>query len=456
MKFKQTKITDYLTLPNGGKNITHKRVGSNPTPNPHWFKHSPKRSPTPARSPEIEALLGPLIGIAKRPIFDKMIELSRGFMVYDMGLAYDLRGQPPARFYDLMLDRIARDNEFLIELWFTGEVAGLGRMLMDFTRMLTGAEQKFQLWKEKMIETAFSQRIQAYWNYEFYPNLPDEKLAWNLWLEEQITTQDRNEYFRYAGWEPKWHPKLEAVWDKDPSSKDAFYMWMKEIITDQERNKLYKIDGYLKNWHEKITLNFYRWPEIWEAFLMWRRGAIAHHRMIQTFKAHGFPEEWHRPLEINLYRYPSMFDIFRLADTVPLDPIWLAEMYKLAGYRDEDIPYFVEATEKRPLREEYRAITRQLIWMYRHGRISREDLEGQFVALGLLKRERELNLRYADLIYQSELIDEWIEILRWYHRQAWITSEDFKDRLVKLGIRKEKANLIVELERAKGYFGKYY
>ena len=111
--------------------------------------------------------------------------------------------------------------------------------------------------------------------------------------------------------------------------------------------------------------------------------------------------------------------------------------------------------ELRPLRDEMRGITTKWLWRYRFGRATLNELDAAFADLNIREKEAELLKEKAALDYEDELIDEQVEICRWNFRTARISADDFLNCLLDLGIRREKANLMVELEQAKGYYGYY-
>ncbi|MBA7646865.1 hypothetical protein ES703_54631 [subsurface metagenome] len=128
---------------------------------------------------------------------------------------------------------------------------------------------------------------------------------------------------------------------------------------------------------------------------------------------------------------------------------------KRRGVSDKDKAKIWEMLQIRPLREEVRELTRAWTVRMQFGRTTLETLEQEFIALGVKTKERELLLKKAQMDYEDELITEYVEVLQWKFRTAIISAETFLAALISTGIREEKANLIVEVEQAKGYYGYY-
>lgn len=151
--------------------------------------------------------------------------------------------------------------------------------------------------------------------------------------------------------------------------------------------------------------------------------------------------------------------MFRLADYVEVDPIWATEVMRKRGLSDEYIAKLLPMITIRPLRNE---VTRQItVWInrYKLGWCSATDLEAALDAMlskGYIHTtEKTLITEEAELKYEDELLRESISILKWKFRMGAITEADYLEGLLALGVRREKANLMVEEQKAMGYYGYY-
>jgi len=245
------------------------------------------------------------------------------------------------------------------------------------------------------------QKARYYWNKQAPWRIPDPELAFKLYMEGQITRAQMNDYFAMNGWPSELHDKLYNVFDRDP---DPFM-----------------------------------------AFGMYKRGYITESQMFSCFKSAGFDEKWHKPLYKYLERIPTFYELLRLADYVPIDPTWAAEVLRGNGYREGDIPRYVSCIVRRPLREEVRSLAGRLLFEYAHGRITRETLESELTKLGMLPEEKFLWLKWADKQYYDEVLDLQIDIIEQRIKKRNITTKEEAARLLKqLGISEEIANLMAE------------
>jgi hypothetical protein len=250
-------------------------------------------------------------------------------------------------------------------------------------------------------QSIVKEKARQYWYKEAPWRIPDPELAFKLYMEGQIARTQMNDYFAMNGWPQELHDKLYNVLDRDP---DPFM-----------------------------------------AFGMYKRGHISIEQMFSCFKIAGFDEKWHKPLYQYLEKIPTFYELLRLADYVPIDPTWAAEVLRGNGYREGDIPRYVSCIVRRPLREEVRSIAGRLLFEYAHGRITRKTLEDELTKLGMLPEEKNLWLKWADKQYYDEVLDLQIDIIEQRIKKGNITTKDEAASLLKsLGIKEEIANLMAE------------
>ena len=332
--------------------------------------------------------------------------LSTGFEAADAAK----KGGPTGDVWTLR-STIERIYGGLYDNWKAGIWKGVGGAYSSAMDNFLASGQLIYAYKTLMYHIAVTPRMRRYWNQLYTPMVPTASMAHQLYRRGEFTRSQFVTHAGYDGWDKEGAEQLLKVMSLIPSPREAFYLWKKGQITLAERNALYFTGG----------LN----------------------------------TEWHGPVTDNYYYTPTLYDLVRLADYVELDQIWATNQMRRRGLKDADIAKVWEMLRIRPLREEIRGLTEKWLWRYKYGRATLTEISDAFLDAGLRVKERELLTEKAQLDYEDELITEWIEVLRWRFRTAVITEDQFLQGLLDIPIREEKANLIVELEKAKGYYGYY-
>ena len=308
-------------------------------------------------------------------------------------------------------DDIKRLRGGLYDNWAAGIMQGMGAAYSSAMDSFINSGQLVYAAKTLAYHTAITPRMRRHWNEEFTPMVPGGGMAWVLYRRGSFTESQYFRHMAWDGWARDQAELVQAAMEHLPNPREAFYLWAKGLIPEETRNRLYF--------------------------------------------AGGFNSEWHSIMTDNYYYTPTIYDLTRMADYIELDQIWALDMMKKRGVRDRDRAKIWEMLELRPVRDEVRSLTFKWAWRYKFGRCSMDKLSDELLDLKIRPKEKELLLKKAQMDYEDELIDEWIEILRWRFRTALISEDEFMKGLIDLGIRDEKANLIVELEKAKGYYGYY-
>ena len=327
------------------------------------------------------------------------------------GVAYDQKKGGPEGDTSALFKDIQRIYGGLFDNWKAGIWHGVGAAYSSAMEQFLSSGQLLYAYKTLMYHTAITPRMRRHWNKTFTPMVPSGSMAWILLRRGEIDWDQFKLYAAYDGWDENGSNLLADSFKMLPSPRQAFYLWTKGQITDEVRDDLYF--------------------------------------------AGGFDQEWHTALTENWYYTPTLYDLTRLADYIELDQIWALDQLKRRGLKDRDRAEVWKMLQLRPLREEFRALTAKWLWRYQFGRASVDELRDAFIDMGIKSKERELLLEQAEMKYEDELIDEWVEILMWRFRTAIISEEEYLKGLLDLGIKEEKANLMVELEKAKGYYGYY-
>jgi len=240
-----------------------------------------------------------------------------------------------------------------------------------------------------------------------------------------------------------------------PNARMAWVLYRKGVFSEADFTKYAQMDGWPSSSAAWLNENWDKCPMSYDAFMWWRKGLISEEKMRSYLFGDGWDKSLHNTLIGNYWTGMRVYDLARLADFIELDQTWAVKKLKAAGLNDEDVARTWKMLEMRPLREEVRTLTTKWTWRYRMGRVSLDALGTAFDTMGVKPKEKELLIEKAELDYEDELIDEWVEILTWRFRTAVITEEEFLAGLIELGIKEEKANLIVELQKAMGYYGYY-
>jgi len=311
----------------------------------------------------------------------------------------------------LVLEYLVRTYRGLLDNWKAGMWRGVGTAYMGAMEQFLQAGKVLYSYKGLAYNIGIATRMRRHWNRVYTPSAPDARMAWDLYRRGDWSRDDFVTYAAYDGWDDAGAELLDKLFSSHPSVLQAFDWWRRGYIGQPARNQFYFGQGWDPAYHERIT--------------------------------------------DDLYHVPSSYELVRMADFVEIDQTWAIKQLKRARMKDEDIAKLWQMIELRPLREEVRGITSKYLWRYRMGRCLIEDLDAALILTGIKRKERELLTLKAELDYEDELIDEWVEILRWRFRTAVITDQEFLKGLIDLGIREEKANLMVELEKAMGYMGYY-
>jgi len=338
---------------------------------------------------------------------------------------------------------------------------------------------------------------------EAWSQIPNERAAFRMFMRGSIKYEDYKKFVVANGWEEEWHSRLYEFYEWRPNSREAFRLFRRGIIDDKYMYGLFRSQGYdprwdkvlpelyermplprdafnmlmrgvidTKGWRNYISMNeweegaadylyqiYQRLPSSHEAFYMHQKGLITVSQRDTLYRMNGYDSKYHSLLTENYYYVPTLYDLTRIADYVEIDLIWATKVLKERGLRDRDIAKIIAMLKIRPLRSE---ITRQItIWLNRRmkGWVSETDFEAAiqtYVDAGLVQStEKTLLLEEGQLKYEDELMDEKITALEWWYRTAVISDEELLAELLALGVVEEKANLMVEVLKAQGYYGYY-
>jgi len=312
---------------------------------------------------------------------------------------------------DHLRDQIVSIYRNIYDFWKAGIYQGVGGTWADAVEQFIQPGQWVAAYKTYLYQAAIAPRMIRHWNKTYTPMVPDVSMAWKAYREKIIGWPQFKTYAAYDGWSADDCDLLNEVWNREPGSFDAFTMWRKGLIKKEQRDAFYFMEGWEPDFYETLTSHYY-------------------------------------------YAF-SPYELARMADFVELDQTWALKKLRSARLNDEDSTKMWQMLQLRPLREEVRSLTSKWTWRRRMGRATEDEISNAFIGYGVKAKERELLIEKANLDYEDELVNEWVDIYTWRFRTRVITEAEFLAALIDLGINEEKSNAIVELEKAKGYTGYY-
>lgn len=163
----------------------------------------------------------------------------------------------------------------------------------------------------------------------------------------------------------------------------------------------------------------------------------------------GYSESWIAAFTKEFDYTPSAFEVMRLADYTSLDPIWVARKLRDLGMSETDIGYFLDAIIRRPLREEARSLTTEILNQYIYGWMDKDTAIRSLQDLRLKKEEIDFLVARAEFYRKRRLLELRVDIFTEMFRKELIDATSFETKLKELGLATENVNSIVALEKAK-------
>jgi hypothetical protein len=212
-------------------------------------------------------------------------------------------------------------------------------------------------------------------------------------------------------------------------------------------------------------------PSFGDAHNLLGRYAMTEEEFKKFMGWYGIPDKWYwvyselgtSPSPTMTLRYYARYvgldrdqvvDIFnKLNSGAPLDvrteDNWfLREMLRM-GRSVEWMKAFthlclIEST--RQVRDQY---AREILKDYEYGLISKDELEHELRAVGYPETQRTLLLQFADVRSDRADVIEHIKALQFSYRRGKITLEEFAAGLANLGLREDKIERLVAIEKAR-------
>lgn len=377
----------------------------------------------------------------------------------NFGVATELIGKEGAEAVVILKRAIESNYKGLYENWKAGIWHGVGNSYASAMEQFLGTGDLLWAYKHLMHRIAVTPKMTRHWMNVYRPTMPNTSLAFSLWKKDFIKEVDFETLAAYEGWPKKYIDKLKFALGSYPSAHMAYRLWARGFMPEETYKTYLRYAGWPEfkthGWDQAFKVLYAWWPSAYEAFFMWKKGIINLAERNKYYKGQGYPASLYNKITKNFEYVPTLYDLIRIADYQEVDLIWATRIMLERGMKTKDIAKFIEYLKYRPLRDEVRNLTNQLIWRYQFGRITPVAFATELDALPIGVTEKALITDYAEMRYEDELITEQMFILKWQFRMGWITEANYLAGLISLGIREEKANLIVEQEKAQGYFGYY-
>jgi len=370
-------------------------------------------------------------------------------------VAADLMGKEGASAAAILKKAIQDSYKGLYDAWVTGLWHGVGNVYSSAMEQFLGTGDLLWAYKHLMHRIAVTPKMARHWNTMYRPTRPNVSMAFNLWKRNQIKEADWKTIAKHEGWPDAYIPKLQELFTSYPNPRSAFRALARGAITTNSYEYFIMAQGWPSAWKDVFRKIYAWWPSAFEAFFMWKKGIIDKSERNKYYKGQGYTADMYEKITANFGYVPTLYDLIRIADYQEVDLIWATRIMMERGMRTKDIAKFIKYLKYRPLRDEVRNLTNQLVWRYQYGRITPVAFETELGKLPIGVTEKSLITDYAEMRYEDELITEQMFILKWQFRMGWITEANYLAALISLDIREEKANLIVEQEKAQGYFGYY-
>jgi len=168
---------------------------------------------------------------------------------------------------------------------------------------------------------------------------------------------------------------------------------------------------------------------------------------------YGFSDDWCRAIEAHLYREPRYFELTMMgeADETFADPDWWNKKVARMGYDATDGRYLQQGLKRRLARRYIDGYVSELMDLVDLGVLTPEDLRPELEEAGLSPLAVDFAVRQAEVAWQAEEIRNGIYALKQAYSRDEITEEELREGLDGLGLRAEKVDWIVHMERLKRY-----
>lgn len=190
-------------------------------------------------------------------------------------------------------------------------------------------------------------------------------------------------------------------------------------------------------------------PELSDVLELRSRQMLNDVEFARMLRYHGYDDYYHRyfdELAITPLRY---FALNAIARNGFYDYEFFENELRRSGYSKEAIKYLHQmyaATANEEMKGMFSSI---VVRRYRAGIIVDEQLDSELAALSYPEAQRRKILQGAKLYYDLDTVEDYIKALQYSYRMGKISLEQYAAELAKLGLRSDKIERLVAIERAR-------
>jgi len=274
-----------------------------------------------------------------------------------------------------------------------------------------------------------------------------------LW-RDIVPNRNMRDALRYSGYLHEWVERyMQMIW-KIPPISDLIRFVVREVITPDEFYTLAKMQGM------PAVFTKYYWdahwvlppPErTWDAFL---RGIItedAYRKFLVWYDYSPEPRPGIGISDVDImlgtqWDLPGAIETRWMWEWGIIDDEGLLEILKLRGMHPDWREKVAAGWRGMLLREEIMGLVRTAISDFRYGWITEDEFRERLEALGIPDRRIEYYLSRAEDEWERWYKEELVDIYTVAFRQGVISTEEFREALLALGMREERVDAIVWLE----------
>jgi len=265
--------------------------------------------------------------------------------------------------------------------------------------------------------------------------------------------------FKIAGTSAAGLLAMAGVWDLMHPFKDAIPGEIKAMIYDVTNFKaiLGALSGALitaaiaqpvkYSYNALLRPYLPSWSDVME---MRSRGMISDEEFIRMMRYHGYDESW-KPWFDELANTPvRYFGLAAIARMGYFDENFFKEELARSGYSkaaQEIMLQMYRQTANEALRGMYSSV---VVRRYRAGIIDETELDEELKMLGYPETQRKPIVLGAQLYYDLDTVEDYVDALRYSYRRGKITIDELRAGLAALGIRRDVGSTQEEEVRAYG------
>jgi len=274
-----------------------------------------------------------------------------------------------------------------------------------------------------------------YWlNKQYTPIIPTAADLTRMVVREAFLTKEQYWEFIKGAKIPR------AVFDET---------WEATAVAPADFSKWMEYQGWKKDWSNKFWFSHWELPTFTQAQEMLFRKVID----LDTFKfllrLNDVMPVWIDKLSEIAFRIPRLRDVRLGWEFLGWDDERMRDVFRLFGYRPEDIEWVIPAFKGMVLRSAYGRVRTAAVTMFVRGLWDEKKLREELALLGRREEMIKYDIWEAKLKREEDI--KMMEIKAWLiaFRKDKITEQDLIRELTNLGVEKEMVNAYVKLEKAR-------